>query len=407
VTPRVVVPYGMGSASPLDIVMASDGLADVVFLVPRQDDEAIGVLPVLEQLARAVLVDDLSAGTATNALAAAGIVPAGAVTFVDTLLPLTAALTEGAGLPGISSQAAVLCTNKSLQRQKLNAAGAPPVSTSPFRPQELENSPAVFPAVLKPEAGAASVNTFIVRSLDELEKLRPQLPAGNYVLEELLVGSGHPGAPWLGDYCSVETLVLAGQQHHLGVCDRTPLAEPARETGMVFPSALPPAQAEAVVALASQAISALGIDTGFVHTEVKHTAKGPSVIEVNGRLGGQVHQLMRRTGVCNPVRLAVQACLGQASAPRLGEPDGVVAHLWVLPPRGATKLVSLPSVPELRQQPGVIFVSVVTRPGGAVDWRRGTLSAHLLLMLKATSHGELGKMYGDLQEFLDARTEWE
>ena len=40
--------------------------------------------------------------------------------------------------------------------------------------------------------------------------------------------------------------------------------------------------------MASEAITALGIRTGCLHTEIKVTDDGPRVIEVNGRIGGFV-----------------------------------------------------------------------------------------------------------------------
>ena len=41
-------------------------------------------------------------------------------------------------------------------------------------------------------------------------------------------------------------------------------------------------------------IEALGVSTGCLHTEVKFTPDGPEIIEVNGRVGGGVPEMLER-----------------------------------------------------------------------------------------------------------------
>jgi len=46
--------------------------------------------------------------------------------------------------------------------------------------------------------------------------------------------------------------------------------------------------------LATAATKALRVRTGFLHTEIKVTPSGPRVIEVNGRLGGGLPNLLQQ-----------------------------------------------------------------------------------------------------------------
>lgn len=48
-----------------------------------------------------------------------------------------------------------------------------------------------------------------------------------------------------------------------------------------------------VLELAGAALRALGITDGVTHVEIELTSDGPRLIEVNGRMGGYVHALLR------------------------------------------------------------------------------------------------------------------
>ncbi|MEK8104173.1 hypothetical protein NKG94_01750 [Micromonospora sp. M12] len=71
------------------------------------------------------------------------------------------------------------------------------------------------------------------------------------------------------------------------------------ELGHTFPSGLPKQVREAAIDVALAALDAIGFDFGPAHTEVKLTDRGPLLIEVNARAGGDfVPDLVRHaTGV--------------------------------------------------------------------------------------------------------------
>ena len=88
---------------------------------------------------------------------------------------------------------------------------------------------------------------------------------------------------------------------------------------------------------------ALGFTDGFANVDMKLTPDGPRVVEVNGRLGGNVHVLMELAGGPSILPLAFRVALGQDMAtepavarvvdggwPRIGllrlDPDADVSH---------------------------------------------------------------------------------
>jgi len=66
-----------------------------------------------------------------------------------------------------------------------------------------------------------------------------------------------------------------------------PAREPFRETGNFVPGILAPELHAPVSSMVDDTIRALGIRDAVIHTEIKLTADGPKLVEVNGRLGGR------------------------------------------------------------------------------------------------------------------------
>jgi hypothetical protein len=403
---RIVVPYrAASSATPREILAAAQGLADVSFVVARDDAGTVALLPLLTALADVVEVSTVAPDVATTELSQLASRPAGTVAFVDQMLPLSAAIAESFGLAGSPLTAVNVCTSKLRQRRVLNAAGCGEVKTRPLRPRAAIADDLAFPVIVKPDRGSASRHAFIALSPEELRAGVKELPDGAYVAEELLIGCGHPTAGWLADYCSVESAVVAREVHHLGICDRMPLAPPVRESGLVFPSALDDASARAVRDLASRAIAAVGLTSGLVHTEIKLTAAGPRVIEVNARLGGHVQNVMTRSGTCNPVRIALQVSLGADANVTPREPDRVLMHYEANPPVWAREVNTVADLVKVRQFEGVVAASRYKRPGDAVDWREGT-GGNLGVLIEAADHDELHRRWAAVADYIEETTQW-
>src|SRR5262249_40042235 len=141
------------------------------------------------------------------------------------------------------------------------------------------------------------------------------------------------------DFVSVESILARGRLSHVAVTGRSRLAEPYRETGDFIPSNLPRGTDDEIMQVPARAIGAGQADTGVFHTEVKVTPDGPCVIEVNGRVGGSIPEILALAteGAYSFLDIACRVALGEAlhfdrpvHCPRVGY------SIFEPPPLGAT-----------------------------------------------------------------------
>jgi biotin carboxylase len=160
---------------------------------------------------------------------------------------------------------------------------------------------------------------------------------------------------------------------HFAVNGRLPFAEPFRETGTFIPAEMSKAEQEAVLEVAAAALRAVGVRTGFCHTEIKLTPNGPRVVEVNGRLGGGVHEMLFQASGVALLRLSIRAALGEPVLVEGPVPcDRVGWRLMRQLPTSARRVVSVEGLDRLAKYPGVNAVFLNRGPGDPVDWREGT-----------------------------------
>ncbi|MGW4113716.1 ATP-grasp domain-containing protein [Actinosynnema sp. NPDC004786] len=282
----------------------------------------------------------------------------GVISSCDYYLPTVARVAAHLGLPGPDPLAVERACRKDLTRTALHAAGVPgPRFALADDWSSLAEAAAElgYPLVAKPVDLCAGMHVRKVADEGELREAftaleafpvnaRNQPRVRTVLLEELLVGPE----------VSVETVTVDGVTHVVGVTDKSVAGEPwFVESGHMFPADLPTAGAEAV---AVAAIGALGLDRGVAHTEVKLTADGPKLVEVNPRpAGNRITELVRRvTGVDLP---AAHAQLAAGEQPDLRPADTGVrsaAISFLLPPRsglvsavrGAEDLATTPDVVE-------------------------------------------------------------
>lgn len=420
--PRLAVLHHYGSGSPAEVAQQAAGLADLVFAVDPADPASGASRAALAAAGDVVELSDAhkeapgrEAGRAPTppadlAQLLGGPALAGVATFADRWVPLAGAVAAELALPGNSADACRLATTKFDQRQRLNEAGigTTPTTRLTFADGILTAPPRFpYPAIVKPDHGGSSADTVRVEGAAGFEAAVADLdPHRGYVMEALLPAGRHPRARWLADYASVEAAVVDGHFTTLGITDRTPVAEPFRETGMVSPTALDAGTARQVVTVAEAATAALGVTDGLVHVEVKLCPSGPAPIEVNARLGGDIHRLLTRTGVCRPLRVALELALGRTDSLEVRPARGVAGNFSVQPPVGATAVAALPDPSSLRALPGVFGVQRLIPPGGPVDWRTGSIGRVLDIWIEAEDHDQLADRRADVDELVAQAVTW-
>ncbi|MBC6446015.1 ATP-grasp domain-containing protein [Actinokineospora xionganensis] len=278
----------------------------------------------------------------------------GVIAFSELVAMQAGLLANLLAVPSSPPSATLATKHKDLQRALLAANGVPsPVYRVVRDPADLAAChDLTFPVILKPAAGVSSF--CVVRAKDPAELVRRHAdaverflshPVSNgvapvFLVEEEVVGQRWHADERFGTQVSVESIVHRGVCHHIGVTDKTPMVKDFREEGHFTPTALPAAAVSAVTDVATRAITAVGLTTGAVHTELMLTEGGPVVLEVNGRVGGSVYGLMKYAYGCDVIRAVAENAVG--IAPRPTGPALVhAASIRTQPPAGRFRVAAV------------------------------------------------------------------
>jgi biotin carboxylase len=381
-SPRLAFSYHPRSFGTLAIAEAAEGICDLIWIVDTTDPEISSMSRLLRRIGEVVDVAGMSFEEAVAAIAASR--PDGILALADSLLLWTARVAALLDLRFMSPEVTERLTDKYAQRVALEQAGLPVPGFWRIPDDDDEDSwtelarAASFPAVLKPRRGEGSRDTVRVQSFQELRSMVAETPSASgsvrpdLVLEEYLQDRPRAGRHHFADYVSVESVVSQGQISHLAITGRFPPAEPFRETGFFIPCALDQDELAAIADVATAAVQAAGVRVGLLHTEVKLTPEGPRIIELNGRIGGGVPEMLADATGLELLPLALRVALGESivfdTVPRCTQ---IGYLLYVQAPFSMTTIRTVDGLDQLRAQPGVQEVTLNRGPGRAVDWRSG------------------------------------
>lgn len=412
----------------MSILASARGLADVMFLCDRHLPYVRSTVEELREIATVCDITDLGGTDLADLVERLNL--DGITTFSESRLNLTAALADRRGLPYLSPGTARALTDKFTQRRILAEAGVQATrcrvvhDVAGLGPALAEVG---LPAILKPRSGAASAYTVRVDTVAEAaarlgdflaclpEAARGDSPSGRsragagwldgFVVEEMLAGDpAVAGAGW-GDYVSVESVTSYGVVRHVEITGKFPLAEPLRETGYVVPSTLAEQARRQVLELTEAGLHALGVRHGVTHVEVKLTPRGPRIIEVNGRLGGYVADIVRRARGFDLVRAALAAALGRAADPPPATYRRYAFQYFITPPMRAEVLRRFDGVAELGEHRGIQLIETFKRVGERLDWRDGTLAYLGIVHGSARDHEGVARLVAQVSQTL--RIEYE
>ncbi|MFF3672949.1 ATP-grasp domain-containing protein [Streptomyces sp. NPDC002120] len=380
--PVILAIFDRGAAMPWEIVEAAQQYGDTVFVCRETSPHIPALLPLLRDFGETLLVSD-----ATHALQLlGGRSVAGLLTFSDSTLLLGAELAEALGCRFHDRKVALALTDKLQQRECLRRGAVQvPALLALDSPEQLADAASSlgFPCIVKPRQSCESRHTYRVRDREACGLLEAALAdawsdVGGFIVEEIFVGDiGIAGSGW-GDYVSVESLVVNGKIEHIAILGKFALIEPFRETGQFYPSTLGSTIREAVLGAAGQAIEAIGIQHGVCHTEVKLTAEGPRIIEVNGRLGGAVHPVIRHASGASMVEIVAAAAVGADDIlpPLLkqAQTGPRMAYQIKCFTEGYGVVDEVLGLDRVQRQAGVISVSATKHRGDVVDRAMGSSS---------------------------------
>jgi hypothetical protein len=199
---------------------------------------------------------------------------------------LAAKIREALGVPGMGVSQATVFRNKDLMKQKIVAAGIRTARHAAARSvaQVREAARDIgFPVIVKPIAGAGSMDTIRAGTAQELEAALAKVLSYDEVnVEEFIEGEEY----------TYDTICVDGRVVYENVCFYRPNPLIARSTEWISPQTLalrdlttPVVQAG--IALGHRVHEALEFTTGFTHMEWFHTPKGEVVFgEIAARPAG-------------------------------------------------------------------------------------------------------------------------
>ncbi|KMS76227.1 pyridoxal-5'-phosphate-dependent protein [Streptomyces viridochromogenes] len=295
---------------------------------------------------------------------------AGATTTSEFYLEAAASLAESLGLPGNPPAAVGACRRKSATRRLLADAGLPqPVSTSVTRAADVPEAVAAagLPCVVKPASDSASTGVLLCTSVEQAQEhaakllaithnVREQAVPPEVLVEELVQGPEF----------SVETIFADGALHLVGITRKSVSPPPSFvELRHAFPAPLEEAEYREIEQVVRAAIKAIGLRHGACHTELRLTAAGPTIIEINARLaGGMIPELIRLAGGPDLLTQQLRAAAGMA----VELPRGALTPTGVafITSSAEGRLASLDGVESARLSAGVAEVRIARRPGDPV-----------------------------------------
>jgi biotin carboxylase len=309
------------------------------------------------------LADPDAIAAAVSALAGER-VETGLLTWDETVLEATAQAAEKLGLPHMSARAAARCRDKFATRTLLEQAGLASVRHRLVNSaQEAVESAESFgyPVVVKPRALAGSLG--VVRAADGAAVRRAFALAESSRFADLPTGHGVLVEEYLdGPEISVDSVVFGGQVDCVHVAQKRLGFEPFfEEVGHLVTQWSHQPWAQPVRELVVQAHRALGVTHGVTHAEIRLTCEGPRLVELNGRLGGDLIPFISAmaTGM-DLVAAAAELALGRRPA-LAATRSGAAEVRFVYPPYDC--IVGSVDVDRAARVPGIAHAAVLAEPG--------------------------------------------
>ncbi|MFD8847643.1 ATP-grasp domain-containing protein [Streptomyces sp. NPDC059604] len=257
---------------------------------------------------------------------------AGVLTWDEYQLVPAARLAQLLGLPGSHPDAMRACRDKGRTRTVLadhQVGSAASTRVTSLLEAVLAAESIGYPIVLKPASNAASLGVIRVDNGEDLASGWEFATSGvggvgsesdDVLVEEYLDGPE----------VSVECVTHRGVTAAVAVTRKTVGFAPYFEEIAHSVDARDPLLAE-VAPVATAAVAALGISTGIQHVELRLTDRGPRIIEVNARIGGDLigRLVSLATGLDLPRIAADLAC---GTAPNLAPTHSQAAAIRLLYP---------------------------------------------------------------------------
>ncbi|KQV17154.1 MULTISPECIES: ATP-grasp domain-containing protein [unclassified Kitasatospora] len=269
------------------------------------------------------------------------------------------------GVPGLSVRGVRGVRDKDRTRTVLTAAGLrqPGFALT----ADLDEARAAaerigYPVVLKPRAMGASIGVVFAADAGELDAAFDTALSASWVdpgpYRASVIVEEYAGGPEI----SVDGAVHKGEYLPLFLARKYSSDEPYfEEVGHIVDAADPLLADPVLLEVLASAHRALGVEDGITHTELRLTDRGPLIIEVNGRLGGDLIPLLGRiaTGL-EPGEVLFDVAVGRR--PEIAPTRAAVAGIRFGYPEQDCRLDAL-TVPAAGDAAGLVAAAPMAPPG--------------------------------------------
>jgi biotin carboxylase len=294
----------------------------------------------------------------------------GVFTYYEWCVEIAARIGELLGLPQCTPASATRCRDKWESREAFRGHGvasAKSVLVADVDEAKRAASRIGYPVVVKPRAQSASLGVTLASDERELvaafDRAYSSPSNGNWehqhgvLIEEYLDG----------DEISVDSVVSGGRLE-AAIYAKKVLGYPPffEELGHIVaePNSVAP-DPLAVWNVVRAAHEALGVDNAVTHTELRLTSRGPKVVEVNGRSGGDfISELGLLAGGVDLARATAFTAAGRVS--NLSFDRNLVAGVRFLHSDASGVVESCEIDPDAAFAPGVNRVVWLVRPGSEI-----------------------------------------
>lgn len=220
----------------------------------------------------------------------------------------------------------------------------------------------IYPIVMKPKDATSSQGVFKVDNYNEILKYRKITESfsknGEVIVEEFLDGPEY----------SVESITYQGTTTIVQYTEKfvTPFPYTV-EMGHLQPADLNQLERVSISEIVIAAINAIGIDNSAAHTEVKLTKRGPKIVEIGARLGGDFissYLVMNSCGV-NMDKAAIQVAIG--IKPNLTPGENNYSYIKYIELPVGKKVKEIRNWEKILNEPEVVFADIVIKPGDIIE----------------------------------------
>ncbi|MGH2943868.1 MAG: ATP-grasp domain-containing protein, partial [Solirubrobacteraceae bacterium] len=240
---------------------------------------------------------ELLAATARQVAAQRTVV--GVMCWDEPLVQPAAEIAAELGVPGLSVPGVHGCRDKHRTRSLLAAAGLHQPGFEMTATVEQARAAAErigYPVVVKPRALGASMGVVFVPDRDELDVAFQVASDASLIGDAPFRGGAIVERYASGPEISIDAAVYEGEYMPMFLARKQTGMHPYfEEVGHVVDAADPLLDDAGLIDTLARAHRVLGVENGITHSEVRLTDEGPLIIEVNGRLGGDLIPFLGKT----------------------------------------------------------------------------------------------------------------